>query len=90
MIITLSRRTARCRSLVDGVVPQGAVSHRFNLILTILGERYNYEVPHCGAFSTPTSHHSWIQTFASGSCFQIAFKKNTVLNLRNEDISVIK
>ena len=31
----------------------------------------NYEVPHCGAFSTPHSHPSWVQIFASGSCFQI-------------------
>ena len=31
----------------------------------------NYEVPHCGAFSTPNSHPSWAQIFASGSCFQI-------------------
>ena len=30
----------------------------------------NYEVPHCGAFSTPHSHPSWAQIFASGSCFQ--------------------
>ena len=33
----------------------------------------NYEVPHCGAFSTPHSHPSWAQKFASGSCFQIPF-----------------
>ena len=25
----------------------------------------NYEVPHCGAFSTRYSHPSWIQIFAS-------------------------
>ena len=31
----------------------------------------NYEVPHCGAFSTPHSHRSWAQILASGSCFQI-------------------
>ena len=31
----------------------------------------NYEVPHCGAFLTPHSHPSWVQIFASGSCFQI-------------------
>ena len=31
----------------------------------------NYEVPHCGAFSTPHSHPSWAQIFASGSCFHI-------------------
>ena len=31
----------------------------------------NYEVHHCGAFSTPHSHPSWAQIFASGSCFQI-------------------
>ena len=31
----------------------------------------NYKVPHCGAFSTPHSHPSWAQIFASGSCFQI-------------------
>ena len=31
----------------------------------------NYQVPHCGAFSTPHSHPSWAQIFASGSCFQI-------------------
>ena len=41
------------------------------ITLTILGERYKFEVPHCGAFSTPHSHPSWAQTFASGSCFQI-------------------
>ena len=28
----------------------------------------NYEAPHCGAFSTPHSHPSWAQIFASGSC----------------------
>ena len=32
----------------------------------------NYEVPHCGAFSTPHSHPSWAQIFTSGSCFQIS------------------
>ena len=43
-----------------------------NLItLTILGNGTNYEVPHCGAFSTPYSHPSWAQIFTSGSCFQI-------------------
>ena len=26
----------------------------------------NYEVPHCGAFSTPHFHPSWAQIFASG------------------------
>ena len=31
----------------------------------------NYEVPHCGAFSTPHSHPSCAQILASGSCFQI-------------------
>ena len=31
----------------------------------------NYEVPYCGAFSTPHSHPSWAQIFASGFCFQI-------------------
>ena len=31
----------------------------------------NYEVPHCGAFSTPNSHPSWAEIFASGSCFQM-------------------
>ena len=30
----------------------------------------NYEVPHCGAFSTPHSHRSWAKIFASGSCIQ--------------------
>ena len=29
----------------------------------------NYEVPRCGAFSTPHSYASWAQIFASGSCF---------------------
>ena len=43
------------------------------IILTILVERQNYEAPHCGAFSTPHSHHSWAQIFTSGSCFQIPF-----------------
>ena len=33
--------------------------------------RTNYEVPHCGAFSTRHSHPSWVQIFTSGSCFQI-------------------
>ena len=33
----------------------------------------NYEVPHCGAFSTPHSHPPWVQMFVSGSCFQITF-----------------
>ena len=32
----------------------------------------NYEVPHCGAFSTPHSHPSWVQIFASVSFFQIS------------------
>ena len=31
----------------------------------------NYEVPHCGAFTTPHSHPSWAQIFTSWSCFQI-------------------
>ena len=31
----------------------------------------NYEVPHCGAFFSPHSHPSWVQIFASESCFQI-------------------
>ena len=31
----------------------------------------NYEIPHCGAFSTPHSHTSRAQIFVSGSCFQI-------------------
>ena len=30
----------------------------------------NYEVPHCGAFSTPHSHPSWAQIFASGASEQ--------------------
>ena len=41
------------------------------ITLTILGESTNYEVPHCGAFSTTHSHSSWAQIFSSGSCFQI-------------------
>ena len=39
------------------------------ITLIILGT--TYEVPHCGAFSTPHSHPSWAQVFASGSYFQI-------------------
>jgi hypothetical protein len=31
----------------------------------------NYEVPHCGVFSSPHSHLPWVQVFASGFCFQI-------------------
>jgi hypothetical protein len=31
----------------------------------------NYDVPHCGAFSTPHLNLSRAQIFASGSCFQI-------------------
>ena len=31
----------------------------------------NYEVPHCGAFSTPHSHPSRAQIFVPESCFQI-------------------
>ena len=31
----------------------------------------NRKVPNCGAFSTPHSHPSWAQIFASGSCFQM-------------------
>ena len=31
----------------------------------------NYEVPHCGAFSTP-HYPSWAQIFGSASCFQIS------------------
>ena len=30
----------------------------------------NYEVPHCGAVSTPRSHPYWAQIFASGFCFR--------------------
>ena len=41
------------------------------ITLILLGERYNYEVPHCGTFSTPHSHPSWAQIFALGSCFKI-------------------
>ena len=41
------------------------------ITLTILGYSTNYEVPHCGAFSTPHSHLSLAQIFASGSCFKI-------------------
>ena len=33
----------------------------------------NYEVPHCGAFSTPHFHPSFSQIFASGFCFLIPF-----------------
>ena len=33
--------------------------------LTILGKSTNYEVPHCGALSTPHSHPSWAQMFTS-------------------------
>ena len=47
----------------------------FNILdlipLTILGERTNYEVPQCGAFSTPHFHPSWVQKFTLGSFFQI-------------------
>jgi hypothetical protein len=32
---------------------------------------YSDNIPHCGAFSTPHSHPSWAQIFASGYCFQI-------------------
>ena len=39
--------------------------------LTILDESRNYEVPHCGAFSTPHSHPPWAQIFVSGSGYQI-------------------
>ena len=53
-----------------------------NLItLTILGERY--EVPHCGICSTPHSHPSWTQLFASGSCFQIFLVCLLPLNVRD-------
>ena len=38
------------------------------ITLTIIGERHIL----CGAFSTPHSHPSWAQIFASGSCFQIS------------------
>jgi hypothetical protein len=31
----------------------------------------NYEVPHYEALSTPHSHTSWAQIFASGSFFQM-------------------
>ena len=40
-----------------------------DLTLSILGERYNYEVSHFGAFSTPHSHPSWAQIFTSGPYF---------------------
>ena len=39
------------------------------ITLTILCE--GYEVPHCGAFYITYSHPSWVQIFASGSCFKI-------------------
>ena len=32
----------------------------------------NYEVPHCGVFSTRLFHPSWVQILASGSCFQVS------------------
>ena len=42
MLITLSRRTAICQSVAEvqltGVVPLGAVSHRFNLIFFLVGK----------------------------------------------------
>ena len=41
------------------------------ITLTTLGEWYKYKVPHCGSFSSPHSHPSWAQIFASRSCFQI-------------------
>ena len=41
------------------------------ITLFMLGERSNYEVPHCGAFSTPHCYTSCAQIFASGTCFQI-------------------
>ena len=40
----------------------------------------NYEVPHCGAFSTPHSHPSWAQIFASGSCFQMPLASDGKIN----------
>ena len=48
----------------------------------------NYEVPHCGAFSTPHSHPSWAQIFVSGSCFQIpvpCLKISCVTEIVNND-----
>ena len=45
----------------------------------------NYEVPHCGVFSTPHSHPSWFQIFASGSCFQIPFLHYSENKLRNNN-----
>ena len=39
--------------------------------LTILSDATHFEVPHCGAFSTPHPHPSWAQIFSLGSCFQI-------------------
>ena len=43
----------------------------------------NYEVPHCGAFSTLHSHPSWAQIFASGSCFEIPLACIPLLRLQN-------
>jgi hypothetical protein len=37
------------------------------ITLTILGGRTHYEVPNCGALSTPHFHPSWAQIFASGT-----------------------
>ena len=51
--------------LHSGYMPCPSKSSRFNHHGT------NYEVPHCGAFSTPHSLSSFSQIFASGSCFQI-------------------
>ena len=45
----------------------------------------NYEVPHCGAFSTPYSHPSWAQIFASGSwiLFSNTLSLHSCLNVRD-------
>ena len=43
----------------------------------------NYEVPHCGPFSTFHSHLFWAQIFASESCAQILLACIPLLLLEN-------
>ena len=43
--------------------------YKIPLLSTLKNPPQNYEVPHCGAFSTPHLYPSWNQIITSGSCF---------------------
>ena len=41
----------------------------------------NYEVPHCGAFSTLHSHPSWAQIFTQNIVFKYSLNISPYINL---------